>query len=205
MISDEITFKHSNIEVKIDINIYPGNSRFFLVLTGLGGDVSGFDSKYEKIANSVNTDYGCTVLVASTPELSWMHSEDNFKHIMEYISGFALENGFYDYDISIFANSAGATFAVWYSYQYIQVKRLLLVNSVLNADVNKLKEGLKNFDGESVIFIFGEFDESMYYLPLLDDVNPLAEVFILDDVDHNFKDNVELFIELPEKYLFSKF
>ena len=105
MITDKITFKSPNIEVKIDINIYLGNSHFFLVMVGLGGSCIGFNSKYEKIATNANNKYGCTVVVASTPELSWMHAKDNFKHIIEYIDSFALKNDFSDYDISIFGNS----------------------------------------------------------------------------------------------------
>ena len=105
MITDKITFKSSNIEVKIDINIYSGNHHFFLIMPGLGGDCIGFNSKYEKIATSINSKYDCTVVVASTPELSWMHAKNNFKHIIEYINSYALENDFSDYDISIFGNS----------------------------------------------------------------------------------------------------
>ena len=80
---------------------------------------------------------------------------------------------------------------------------MLIVNPILNANTNRLKDGLKKFDGD-ITFIFGEFDQSIYYLPLLENVNPLAEIFVLKDIDHIFKDNVELFIELPEKYLFNK-
>ena len=202
MIKDKIIFKFSDFEVKIDINLYPGNHHFFLVMTGLGGDCIGFYSKYKKIAKNMNKKHGCTVIVASTPELSWMHPIDNFKNIMEYINSYAQENNFNDYDVSIFGNSAGGTFATWYSYQYLQIKKLLIVNPVLNVNTHKFKEGLRNFSGESATLVFGELDQSTYYLPLLENINPLVETLILKDVDHIFKDKIELFIELPEKYLF---
>ena len=204
MISDEIIFKSSNSEVKIDINIYSGNHHFFLVMTGLGGNVIGYNSKYEKIANNINSKYGCTVIVASTPKSSWMHAKDNFENIMEYVHSFALKNDYFDYDISIFGYSAGGTFATWYSYQYSKIKKLLIVNPVLTVNTHRLKEGLKKFNGDSIAVIFGEFDQCIKYLPLLDNVNPLSEIFVLKNINHTFKDNIELFIELPEKYLFNK-
>ena len=51
----------------IEVEIYDGGNLVFLIRTGLGGSVKGYEGKYETMANNARKKHNATVFVATTP------------------------------------------------------------------------------------------------------------------------------------------
>jgi len=168
----------------------------------MGGSVKGYENKYAKIAERVSTDHGLTVFVASTPIDSWegKNAFNNFELIMNCIAKYMEDFEISDYFVYTMGISAGGSFLLWYAYLYPMIKRVLAVNPVLRINLHRTKDGIAKFNGDFIILIFGEQDPSACFAPLLDS---RANVVILSDTDHQFRGNLEEFIELPEKYIFN--
>ena len=80
---------------------------------------------------------------------------------------------------------------------------MALVNGPLMYCFHKTKEGALSFKGESINFIYGEYDQSIEYTVLLKEIeNEKIKVFIEKGQDHHFSKSDEEFQKIPEKYLF---
>lgn len=80
---------------------------------------------------------------------------------------------------------------------------MALVNGPLMYNLHKTKEGALSFKGESINFIYGEYDQSIGYVELLKSIeNDKIKVFIEEGQDHHFSKSEEDFQKIPEKYLF---
>lgn len=183
----------------IEIEVYGKGKNVVLVLTGLGGTVKGYHNKYEIIANNIVTEHNCTVFVATTPHGSWEHSKENLDYIMKFIDQ-RMSPINKDYKIYVMGHSAGGTFILWYAYNYPRITRILAANPVLNVNFHKLENGANNFKCEFIKIIIGDKDPSYKYADLLQRVKSI-ETIILPHIDHEFKDSIESFIDLPNKYL----
>lgn len=98
--------------------------------------------------------------------------------------------------------SAGATMALWYAVKYPQIRRVLCVNPVLNINLHRTSNGVRNFSGEKLAVVFGEKDPSAKWAKLLP-VLPNLQIHIIPDADHVFCGKLDEFIDLPKKYLFA--
>lgn len=183
----------------IEIDYYPNGKDVLLILTGLGGSVKGSQNKYETMANNIISKYDFSVFVAATPQGAWNNAKEHLTNVLDYVD--SLMNDINkEYKIYVFAHSAGGTYALWYSYLFTRIKRIVVTNPVLNVNFHWLENGQNNFNGEFTKVIIGDKDQSFKFAGLLKRAK-IIETVILENTDHEFKDNLTAFIELPEKYL----
>ncbi len=179
----------------IDIEFYESGKDILLILTGIGGTTKGYSNKYEKIANKVMKEHNFSVVVATSPSGSWLHTEQNLDYVMNFISSKRDK----DYKVFAMGNSAGANILLWHSNKFPQIKKVLAINPVMNINIHLLKS-LQDTK-QLVNVIFGELDLSSKFAGFIPQ-NENVKDDILPNIDHNFTDNLDLFIDLPNKYLF---
>ena len=179
----------------IEYGIIKGNNIVVFIKVGLDGSIYGYKNKYLQIATTLHNKYGVSVVVASNPFSFENPLDQAMEVINEYIP--KVEEIYY------MGHSLGALIGGCYAYKYPKIKRLLMVNSLLHVNFHKLKNGLDNFQGESVL-ISGEKDQSHVYIRMMDKIqNPNFKYIVIPNADHNFSASVEVFITLPERYLFT--
>ncbi|MCM1404512.1 MAG: alpha/beta hydrolase [Prevotella sp.] len=182
------------------IDIYKNDTnKVLLILTGLGGTTTGYCNKYVTIAKQA-TQMGWSVIIAATPNgASLVENEpEYFNALLDQVYQ-VMENK----DLTIYAmgHSQGANILLWCAYLHPQIKRVLSINPVLDWNTHLLNNGVKKFTGERINVICGEKDGSAYYLPMLPQT-PKTHITKLPNVDHNFINQLDLFIDLPNRYLF---
>ena len=65
------------------------------------------------------------------------------------------------------------------------------------------KEDVLSFEGETINFIYGEYDQSIGYIELLKSIeNDKIKVFVEEGQDRHFSKSKEDFQKIPDKYLF---
>ena len=190
---------HSKLEdiAIIDYGIVEGNNIIVFIKAGQNGSLYGYQNKYIKMAKRLNKKYGCSVICSSNP----FDGNNPLDNAMEVIEDYAKR--FDDFKIYYLGYSNGALIGAWFGIRYPKIKRMALVNGPLMYNLHKTKEGALSFKGESINFIYGEYDQSIGYVELLKSIeNDKIKVFIEDGQDHHFSKSEEDFQKIPEKYLF---
>ncbi len=192
----EIHSKFEDIAI-IDYGIVEGNNIIVFIKTGQNGSLYGYQNKYIKMAKRLNKKYGCSVICSSNP----FDGNNPLDNAMTIIEDYAKR--FDDYKIYYLGYSNGALIGAWFGIKYPKIKRMALVNGPLMYNLYKTKEGALSFKGESINFIYGEYDQSIGYVELLKSIeNDKIKVFIEEGQDHHFSKSEEDFQKIPEKYLF---
>ena len=190
---------HSKLEdiAIIDYGIVEGNNIIVFIKAGQNGSLYGYQNKYIKMAKRLNKKYGCSVICSSNP----FDGNNPLDNAMEVIEDYAKR--FDDFKIYYLGYSNGALIGAWFGIKYPKIKRMALVNGPLMYNLYKTKEGALSFKGESINFIYGEYDQSIGYVELLKSIeNNKIKVFIEEGQDHHFSKSEEDFQKIPEKYLF---
>ena len=190
---------HSKLEdiAIIDYGIVEGNNIIVFIKAGQNGSLYGYQNKYIKMAKRLNQKCGCSVICSSNP----FDGNNPLDNAMEVIEDYAKK--FDDYKIYYLGYSNGALIGAWFGIKYPKIKRMALVNGPLMYNLYKTKEGALSFKGESINFIYGEYDQSIGYVELLKSIeNNKTKVFIEEGQDHHFSKSEEDFQKIPEKYLF---
>ena len=190
---------HSKLEdiAIIDYGIVEGNNIIVFIKAGQNGSLYGYQNKYIKMAKRLNKKYGCSVICSSNP----FDGNNPLDNAMEVIEDYAKR--FDDYKIYYLGYSNGALIGAWFGIKYPKIKKMALVNGPLMYNLYKTKEGALSFKGESINFIYGEYDQSIGYVELLKSIeNDKIKVFIEEGKDHHFSKSEEDFQKIPEKYLF---
>lgn len=184
-----------NIE-NIEIEYYENGNNILLILTGIGGDTAGYENKYKRIAKTIIQQHNFSVVIATSPIGSWLHAEQNFDRVMNFIQDKRKK----DFKIYAIGNSAGANIALWYSNKFPQIEKVLAINPVMNINPHlfKILQDTKN----EINVVFGELDTSTRYAGLLPK-NKNIKIDILPNIDHVFTNNLDLFVDLPNIYLFN--
>lgn len=186
-----------NNYITIEYGIVEGNNTIVFIKAGQNGSLYGYHNKYIKMAKRLNEKYGCTVICSSNPFDGNNPLDDAMKVIEDYAKRFN------DYKIYYLGFSNGAIIGAWFGVKYPKIKRMALVNGPLMFNFHKTKEGALSFKGESISFIYGEYDQSIGYIDLLKAIeNDIIKVFIEEGQDHHFSKSEEEFLQIPEKYLF---
>ena len=181
----------------IEYGIVEGNNTIVFIKAGQNGSLYGYQNKYVRMANNLNKKYGCSVICSSNP----FDGENPLDNAMEVIEEYTQK--FDDYKIYYLGYSNGALIGAWYGINYPKIKRMALINGPLMYNFHKTKEGALSFKGESINFIYGEYDQSIEYTVLLKAIeNEKIKVFIEKGQDHHFSKSDEEFQKIPEKYLF---
>lgn len=192
----EIHSKFEDIAI-IDYGIVEGNNIIVFIKAGQNGSLYGYQNKYIKMAKRLNKKYGCSVICSSNP----FDGNNPLYNAMEVIEDYAKR--FDDFKIYYLGYSNGALIGAWFGIKYPKIKRMALVNGPLMYNLYKTKEGALSFKGESINFIYGEYDQSIGYVELLKSIeNDKIKVFIEEGQDHHFSKSEEDFQKIPEKYLF---
>lgn len=192
----EIHSKFEDIAI-IDYGIVEGNNIIVFIKAGQNGSLYGYQNKYIKMAKRLNKKYGCSVICSSNP----FDGNNPLDNAMEVIEDYAKR--FADFKIYYLGYSNGALIGAWFGIKYPKIKRMALVNGPLMYNLYKTKEGALSFKGESINFIYGEYDQSIGYVELLKNIeNDKIKVFIEEGQDHHFSKSEEDFQKIPEKYLF---
>lgn len=192
----EIHSKFEDIAI-IDYGIIEGNNIIVFIKVGQNGSLYGYQNKYIKMAKRLNQKYGCSVICSSNP----FDGNNPLDNAMVIIEDYAKR--FDDYKIYYLGYSNGALIGAWFGIKYPKIKRMALVNGPLMYNLYKTKEGALSFKGESINFIYGEYDQSIGYVELLKSIeNDKIKVFIEEGQDHHFSKSEEDFQKIPEKYLF---
>ena len=192
----EIHSKFEDIAI-IDYGIVEGNNIIVFIKAGQNGSLYGYQNKYVKMAKRLNKKYGCSVMCSSNP----FDGNNPLDNAMEVIEDYAKR--FDDFKIYYLGYSNGALIGAWFGIKYPKIKRMALVNGPLMYNLYKTKEGALSFKGESINFIYGEYDQSIGYVELLKSLeNDKIKVFIEEGQDHHFSKSEEDFQKIPEKYLF---
>ena len=192
----EIHSKFEDIAI-IDYGIVEGNNIIVFIKAGQNGSLYGYQNKYIKMAKRLNQKYGCSVICSSNP----FDGNNPLDNAMKIIEDYAKK--FDDYKIYYLGYSNGALIGAWFGIKYPKIKRMVLVNGPLMYNLYKTKEGALSFKGESINFIYGEYDQSIEYVELLKSIeNDKIKVFIEEGQDHHFSKSEEDFQKIPEKYLF---
>ena len=192
----EIHSKFEDIAI-IDYGIVEGNNIIVFIKAGQNGSLYGYQNKYIKMAKRLNKKYGCSVICSSNP----FDGNNPLDNAMGVIEDYAKR--FDDFKIYYLGYSNGALIGAWFGIKYPKIKRMALVNGPLMYNLYKTKEGALSFKGESINFIYGEYDQSIGYVELLKSIeNDKIKVFIEEGQDHHFSKSEEDFQKIPEKYLF---
>lgn len=178
--------------------IIRGNETIVFIKPGLGGSIYGYENKYFRISEKLNDTFNCTVIVSPNEK------KVDFETEMEFIKEYVTHNNLADYQIYYFGHSNGALIGMCNAYKYSQIKRLLLINAPLCINPQKTIDGIKMFAGEKMVLVFGDKDPSFHFVKLFSELsNEKVRFEIILEADHNFKNKLELFMSLPEKYLFT--
>ena len=189
----------SNLEdiAVIEYGIIEGNNTIVFIKSGQNGSIYGYNNKYIKMAKRLNKKYKCTVICSSNPFDGNNPLDNAFTVIEKYTSKFE------DYKVYYLGFSNGALIGAYFGINYPKIKRMALVNGPLMYNLHKTKEAALSFKGESINFIYGEYDQSIGYAELLKSIeNDKIKVFIESGQDHHFSKSEEDFQKIPEKYLF---
>ncbi len=176
---------------------YDGGKDVVLIITGIGGSTVGYKNKYDIMAKNIVQQTNCSVLIATSPQGTWLHIKENLIQIINKIIEIKQTE---QCNIYAFGHSAGANTLLLSAYLYPQIKSIVAVNPVMNINISQLIDGIKNFNDKATI-IFGEKDSSSKFACLIPQKEN-TKTIVLPNVDHYFTDNLELFISLPLNYLF---
>lgn len=188
-----------NFEENIIINygIIKGNNKILFIKAGQDGSMYGYENKYLRMSKRINEKYGYTVIASSNP----FDGRNPLDNAMEVIEEYCKDK-FDDYDIYYMGHSNGGLIGAWFGNNYEKIRKMLLINAPLMYNWHKTKDGIKKFNGELVSLIYGEFDQSIKYTELLLPLtNEKIKLNIIKNEDHHFKNDMEDFLSLPEKYL----
>ena len=189
--------KQFNDITVIDYGIVKGNNKIVFTKAGQNGSMYGYENKYLRIAHTLNSKYGYTVICSSNPFDGNNPLDTDFSVVEEYCK----ENGFDDYEIYYFGHSNGDIIGITWGYQYPRIKKMVLVNSPIFINFHSLKSGLNNISDKEVYLVYGEYDQSINYTDLLKPLlNDNIKLEIVKGADHDFTNMLDEFMELPDKY-----
>lgn len=183
---------------EIEIEFYEKGKNILLIFTGIGGTTKGYQNKYQTIAKQVMRDHNFSVAIATTPSGSLMSANDNLQYAINFLTQKTKDK---DFNIYVMGISAGGNIVLSFSHLFPQIKRVLAVNPVINVNFHLIDKNINNFAGENITIVFGENDPSSKWIGLLPK-NKKLKTILLPQIDHDFTDNLETFINLPNKYLF---
>lgn len=169
------------------------------IKAGLTGSIYGYENKYLKMAKNLNEKFGVSVFVASNPE----GTGNSIGHGLQIIKNYCKERQVKQFNVYFVGVSNGGTQGLFAFENYPVIQKALLIGAPLNHKPDLIKKALINFNGEKLHLICGDKDPGFGLFKLYSELENEKIIFTAFlNVDHVFSGNTELFIKLPEKYLF---
>ena len=197
----DIIFSKTIDNEEVNYGIIEGNNTVLFIKAGQDGSMYGYKNKYLTIAHNINKIHGYTVICSSNP----LRKSNPLEQGIEIIEDYCQKREFEDYKIYYMGLSNGGYIGATYAHLYTKIKRMLLINMPIFTNWHKIKKGLKQFDGEMAILIYGTLDPSYKYAEMITMLNKdNVKLEIIENADHNFVGRLDDFIALPDKYLISK-
>ena len=192
----DYTFTYNNIK----FGVITGKKGLLIVKTGSGGNIYGYENKYLLLSEHVNQRYDFSVIVSDNPQN--ISPLENFNTTLLVAERYNLS--FNCHDIYYFGVSKGASYAAMYAYKYNWVTKWLAVNMPIFINWHLLKDGLDKLNAPQKMFVlFGTNDPSYRYNEVLDLVKGNVSKGFIPDIDHNFNNSTDKFIEMLDEYIFS--
>jgi predicted alpha/beta hydrolase family esterase len=203
--TEVLTWKETKNGITIDCSLrlalHPEESgQILLTVPGVDGSLDGYEDKYLKIAEAVQSRHGAAVVRMENPFITSFHWESNLRQALGFIENNLNSLTFHsDPIVYIMAHSAGASVAAHISHEYPRIKRLLLINPATKLDMHRIESGLSKFNGETPTILIGSQDPSFADVGSLNNVNIVVE----QGADHHFSGkSFKTFQDSPHNYLF---
>ena len=169
------------------------------IKAGLTGSIYGYENKYLKMAKNLNEKFGVSVFVASNPE----GTGNSIGHGLQIIKNYCKERQVKQFNVYFVGVSNGGVQGLFAFEKNPLFNKALLIGAPLNYNPDLIKKALINFNGEKLHLICGDKDPGFGLFKLYSELENEKIIFTAFlNVDHVFSGNTELFIKLPEKYLF---
>ena len=169
------------------------------IKAGLTGSIYGYENKYLKMAKNLNEKFGVSVFVASNPE----ETGNSIGHGLQIIKNYCKERQVKQFNVYFVGVSNGGVQGLFAFEKNPLINKALLIGAPLNHKPDLIKKALINFNGEKLHLICGDKDPGFGLFKLYSELENEKIIFTAFlNVDHVFSGNTELFIKLPEKYLF---
>ena len=169
------------------------------IKAGLTGSIYGYENKYLKMAKNLNEKFGVSVFVASNPE----GTGNSIGHGLQIIKNYCKERQVKQFNVYFVGVSNGGVQGLFAFEKNPLIKKALLIGAPLNYNPDLIQKALINFNGEKLHLICGDKDPGFGLFKLYSELENEKIIFTAFlNVDHVFSGNTELFIKLPEKYLF---
>lgn len=192
-------FERTYFKKVIQYGIINGSNTIVFIKPGQDGTLVGYKDKYYNLAKYINKKYGYTVICSNNP---YDKIHDPLIDAMEVIESFVQHMNYSDYVIYYYGNSNGSVIGASYAHNYPSIKRMLLINSPLFINFHRLKDGVENFNGEKIVFVYGELDPSYKFVGLLDLLNQhKLSYYIINGEDHNLSNGSVRLEDLVDNYL----
>lgn len=169
------------------------------IKAGLTGSIYGYENKYLKMAKNLNEKFDVSVFVASNPE----GTGNSIGHGLQIIKNYCKERQVKQFNVYFVGVSNGGVQGLFAFEKNPLINKALLIGAPLNYNPDLIKKALINFNGEKLHLICGDKDPGFGLFKLYSELENEKIIFTAFlNVDHVFSGNTELFIKLPEKYLF---
>ena len=169
------------------------------IKAGITGSIYGYENKYLKMAKNLNEKFGVSVFVASNPE----GTGNSIGHGLKIIENYCKERQVKQFNVYFVGVSNGGVQGLFAFEKNPLINKALLIGAPLNYNPDLIKKALINFNGEKLHLICGDKDPGFGLFKLYSELENEKIIFTAFlNVDHVFSGNTELFIKLPEKYLF---
>ena len=169
------------------------------IKAGLTGSIYGYENKYLKMAKNLNEKFGVSVFVASNPE----GTGNSIGHGLQIFKNYCKERQVKQFNVYFVGVSNGGVQGLFAFEKNPLINKALLIGAPLNYNPDLIQKALINFNGEKLHLICGDKDPGFGLFKLYSELENEKIIFTAFlNVDHVFSGNTELFIKLPEKYLF---
>ncbi len=201
---DLVIPEYSPINYEVEVDVYQWNiNEAVVIIVGKWWTTTWYLNKYVSIATNLVDTYWVNVFVVGNPWISWDDPELFMDCAIKFIEDKMCDFWFQNFGMKIMWFSAWWHFTWRFAYKYPEIHAILLINPVLRQNFEELKEGLNSFEDKITIVQWNK-DVDFPFNSLLSQISK-AKLVVLDGVDHQFTHEwgLDLFISLPEKYLFT--
>lgn len=171
--------------------IVQGSNTLVFIKSGRGSNCYGYEDKYLRMAHRIHEARGYTVICAPNPTDVETGDADE-----TVIRDYAREAEWDSFDLRLFGGSNGAYQNLLLAARMPEATRILCVNMPLMINYHKITRAIGATAGVEKLFVYGEHDPSISYVPFLEGRG--QPVRRIAGADHNFKGMVEDYIALSD-------